>query len=85
MRLCREQELQPTAETVGAAIRQKNPDRTPEAWSVALFTEEVSARHAATPPAPRGAADRAWMPIRHPRSGLRRGARARAPAPAHHR
>ena len=33
--------LQSTAEYVGNGIRQSNPEKTPEGWSITMFTEEV--------------------------------------------
>lgn len=33
--------LQPVAEILGRGLRARTPEKTPEAWSVALFTEEV--------------------------------------------
>ena len=33
--------LQPIAEILGRGLRERTPEKTPEAWSVMLFTEEV--------------------------------------------
>lgn len=33
--------LQPVAEVLGRGLRERTPEKTPEAWSVMLFTEEV--------------------------------------------
>ena len=33
--------LQPVAEEVGTGIRVRNPEGTPESWSITMFTEEV--------------------------------------------